>query len=245
MEVRSIAVVGGGVMGAGIAQVLALNGCRVHLHDLTDQQLDAAMERIEHHRFGLRRGVERGKITAADADAALDRIAPTTDLAAACAGVDLVVEAVFEDLALKMQVFRRLDELTPRHAILTSNTAGLSITALAYATTRPERVLGWHWSQPASVMRLAELVVHPDTGQEAIDTVCALAASCGKNPIVVKDQPATWGFVVNRINAAVRREACQIVAEGLASEEQVDELMKDCFRWPMGPFEMLKGEGFN
>jgi 3-hydroxyacyl-CoA dehydrogenase len=245
MDVRTVAVVGAGIMGAGIAQALAMHGYRVQLHDLTEDRLANALDRIENHRFGLRRAVERGKLPTEELDGVLDRIATTTDLAAACAGIDLAIEAVPEDLALKMQVFRSMDESAPRHAILTSNAAGLSITALAWATTRPELVLGWHWSQPASIMRLAELVIHPDTSPDAIATVSEVARACGKNPIAVNDQPETWGFVVNRINAAVRREARQIVDEGVASEEQVDQLMKDCFRWPMGPFEMLKGEGFN
>lgn len=232
-------------MGAGIAQSFAMNGYRVHLHDLTDDVLARALDRIENHRFGLRRAVERGKLDAAALDGVLDRIATTTDLAAACANIDLAVEAVPEDLALKMQVFRRMDELAPRRAILTSNAAGLSITALAYATTRPELVLGWHWSQPASIMRMAELIVHPGTSSDALATVSEVARKCGKNPIAVNDQPEIWGFVVNRINAAVRSEARRIVDEGVAGEDQVDQLMKDCFRWPMGPFEMLKGEGFN
>ena len=141
MEIRTVAVTGAGIMGAGIAQSLAMHGYRVHLHDLTDEVLANALDRIENHRFGLRRAVERGKLVADALDGVLDRIATTTDLAAACADIDLAVEAVPESLALKMQVFRRMDELAPRHAILTSNSGGLSITALAYATTRPELVL--------------------------------------------------------------------------------------------------------
>lgn len=245
MEVRTTAVIGAGVMGAGIAQALAIHGYRVQLYDLSDDILAGALERIEHHRFGLRRAVERGKLAAEALPGVLDRIEATTDFAAACSGIDLAIEAVPEDLALKMRIFRRLDDEAPRHAILTSNTAGLSITALAYATLRPELVLGWHWSQPASIMRLAELIVHPATSPDALATVTAVAAACGKNPIAVNDQPLTWGFVVNRINAAVRHESRRIVDEGVATEEQVDQLMKDCFRWPMGPFEMLRGEGFN
>jgi len=110
--------------------------------------------------------------------------------------------------------------------------------ALAHATRRPAQVLGWHWAQPTPVMRLAELVVHDGVDPMALTTISDLAARCGKNPVVVRDQPEAWGYVANRIQAATRREAALIVAEGVASPEQVDQLVKDCFRWPMGPFEM-------
>ncbi len=235
-----VAVIGAGIMGTGIAQSLALAGCRVRLNDVAQERLQASVNTIEHGRFGLRRGVERGKVTAAAADEALARITTTVSLEDACAGIDLAIEAVPEDLTLKCDVFRRLDQAAPPAAILTSNAAGLPITALAWATGRPERVLGWHWAQPVAVIRLAELVAHPRTAQEAIDYVSELARRCGKNPIVVKDQPDSWGYVANRINRAVRLEARRVVEEGVASEDQVDEIMRDCFRWPMGPFEMQR-----
>ncbi len=242
MDVSTVAVIGAGTMGAQIAQVYAVSGYTVRLHDVRAAALPAALERIEHHRFGLRRGVERGKLTEAEADAAFERIVVTTDLAAACAGADMAIEAVFEDLLLKMQVVRELDRLIPDHAIITSNTAGLPITALAYATRRPERVLGWHWFQPCAVMRLAEIVVHPETSDAARETIVAMARRCGKNPQVVKDHPFAWGFVGNRINVRVREEARKIVAEGIATEDQVDAIMCDGFNWPMGPFG-TRGDG--
>jgi 3-hydroxybutyryl-CoA dehydrogenase len=236
MDHKTVAVIGAGVMGAQIAQVFAVAGYDVRLHDVRAEALPAALERIEHHRFGLRRGVERGKLTGTEADAALARIVTTTDLAAACAGVDMAIEVVYEDLLLKMKVFRELDRLVPAHAVLTSNTAGLPITALAFATQQPERVLGWHWFQPCSVMRLAEIVVHPETDPEIRDTVVAMARHCGKSPQVVKDAPFHWGFVGNRINLKAREEARRIVDEGIATEQQVDAIMCDGFNWPVGPF---------
>jgi 3-hydroxyacyl-CoA dehydrogenase len=232
-----VAVIGAGVMGAGIAQVLSAE-CRVRLHDVSGDQLADAMKRIEHGRFGLLAAVERGRTTAAAASAALGRIRPTTDLGAACADADVVVEAVPEDLGLKMTVFAELDARCPERTVLTSNSGGLPIVALAHATRRPERVLGWHWAQPTAVMRLAELVVHPTVADEAVALVADLARRCRKNPITVHDQPHEWGYVANRINAAARREAARIVEEGVATPDQVDQLVKDCFRWPMGPFEM-------
>jgi 3-hydroxyacyl-CoA dehydrogenase len=223
-------------MGAVIAQVYALSGYQVRVHDLSEERLDWAWDRIENHRFGVKRAVELGRLSRDDADAALERMTATTDLAEATSGVDFVMEAVFEDFGLKIDVFKAVDKLAPPHAILVSNTAGLSVAALAHATGRPAQVMGWHWFQPASVMKLAELIVHAGTSQDTIDTVVAMARHCGKNPQVVKDDIYHWGFVANRIYGAVRREAADIVAEGIASAEQVDQIMIDGFRWPIGPF---------
>lgn len=238
MNPKTIAVTGGGVMGAQIAQVLAVHGHTVRIHDLDDRRLAAARERIVDGRFGLRASVAKGKLSEQESQAAADRLSYTTDLAAACDGVDLVQEAVPEDMGLKVRVFRRLDEVSPPGAVLLSNTAGLPVAALAYATDRPALVFGWHWFQPCAVMRCAELVVHDRVDPEALAAVTAVAESCGRRPVVVQDQPLAWGFVANRINAAVRREADQIVAEGVATPEQVDAIMRDALRWPMGPFEM-------
>lgn len=233
-----VAVVGAGVMGAGIAQVLAVAGCRVALVDVEPGQLETAMDTIARGPFGLDRSVLRGRLSDTQARNAAGAICPTTDLGLACADAQVVIEAVPEDIGLKVRVFRDLDRRCPPDTILASNTGGLSITALAYATDRPTRVLGWHFSQPVPAMALAELVTHAGTDSTVVDTVSELAARCGKNPIVVSESQRSWGFVVNRINRAVRREAAQIVTEGVATPEQVDQLIKDAFRWPMGPFEM-------
>ena len=237
--IRRAAVVGAGLMGAGIAQVLALGGLEVAMNDLGEEALDRAAKRIEHGRFGIRKGVEIGKVDAAVAEGALGRLSGTTDLSEAVADADLVIEAVYEDFQLKTRLFRRLDEAAPPHAILASNSSGFSIGALAGATNRPERVIGWHWATPASVIRVAEIVVHRGTADAVRDAVVALARRCGKNPEVVQDQPLAWGFVANRVFTAALREAREIVAEGVATPEQVDRLMKDCYRWPAGPFEMV------
>lgn len=243
MEIRTVAIVGAGVMGSQIGQVLAVSGCAVRLHDVSADQFPPGLERIEHARFGLRKGVERGKLTAEQAASALRRITTTTDLAAACADADLVVEAVPEDIGLKVRVFRQLDRLAPPRALLVSNSAGLPIAAMAYATDRPEKVLGWHWFQPCAVMPLVEIVVHEGVATAARDAMVAFSARCGKRPQVIRDHAMVWGFVGNRINRAVRMEAARIVAEGIATEEQVDAVMRDGFRWSMGPFELMKGSG--
>ncbi len=232
-----IAVVGAGVMGAQIAQVLATFGFEVRLHDLDDGRLASAVGRIEGGRFGLDRGVARGKLTAQEARAALGRISTTTSLEDACAGADGVIEVVFEDLPLKMALFRSLDRLAPEAAILATNTAGLSVAAIAYATERPDRVIGWHWFQPCAVMQLNELVIHQGTAAGTIARVASWASRCGKSARIVRDNPRTWGHVGNRINQVVREEARRIVDEGLADEDTVDAIMREGFAWRMGPFE--------
>ncbi|MHB8507889.1 MAG: 3-hydroxyacyl-CoA dehydrogenase family protein [Candidatus Dormibacteria bacterium] len=234
-------MIGAGVMGAGIAQVLAAAGYPVRLHDVAESILERAMAGIENGPYGLLASEARGKVPAGSVAGALGRITTTTDLNRACENVDLVVEAIPELIDLKLELFRRLDTLTRPDTILASNTAGLSITALAHATTHPARVLGWHWAAPCSVMRLAEIIVHPSTDDVVRDAVVATATRCGKNPEVIRDQPLVWGFVANRIMLQVRREALRIIAEGVATEEQVDQIMKDCFRWPLGPCEGMGG----
>jgi 3-hydroxyacyl-CoA dehydrogenase len=234
--------VGAGVMGAGIAQVCALAGDTVICYDVSAEALAAGPQHVVAGRFGLRGAVERGKITQADADAAQRRLTFTANLDDV-ADVDLVIEAVPERLDLKIKLFRELDSLVKDETVLASNTSGLPITALAAATDRPDRVIGWHWASPAPVMRLAEIVVTPQTSPQTIDVVCDAARRCGKNPIVVQDNPMHWGFVANRVYFAMVREAQRVVEEGIASRDDVDQLMMDCFRWPSGPFGMVRGAG--
>ena len=241
-EPRSIGVIGAGVMGGSIAQCTAVAGYATVCTDVAQAALDAAAKDAHEGRFGIAGAVARGKLSAADADAARARIRWSRSLeeAAAC---DLVIECVPERLDLKLQMFRKLDEVAGPDAILASNTSGFPIVALAGATGCPERVIGWHWASPAYVMRFAEIVVAPATAPDVASRVEAVARRCGKNPIVVKDQPMSWGFVANRVYGAMLREAARVVEEGVASHEQVNQLMVDCFRWPVGPFAMVKGAG--
>lgn len=237
--IQHATVVGAGIMGAGIAQVLALGGLDVVVHDIDEAALTKAMGRIEDGRYGIRKGVEIGKVDPGEAEAALGRLTATTDPAAAVAGADLVIEAVYEDFQLKTRVFRQLDATAAPHTILATNSSGFSIGGLAGATDRPERVIGWHWATPAPVIKLAEITVHRGTADSVRDAIVETAKRCGKHPEVINDQPLAWGFVANRIFMAAVREAREIVAEGVAAPDQVDRLMKDCYRWPAGPFEMI------
>jgi 3-hydroxybutyryl-CoA dehydrogenase len=237
-----IGVLGAGVMGGGIAQVCAIAGDEIVCYDIAPKALDEARVHVTTGRFGLDGAVARGKLTRAEADAALARITFSTAFDEA-ASTDLVIEAVPERLDVKIKVFRDLDRVAPAPTILASNTSGLPITALAAATDRPDRVIGWHWASPAPVMKLAEIVVTRATSAETIVTVTATATRCGKHPIVVKDNPMEWGFVANRVYFAMVREAQRVVDEGIATAADVDQLMMDCFRWPSGPFGMVTGAG--
>jgi 3-hydroxybutyryl-CoA dehydrogenase len=229
-------------MGGGIAQVCAIAGYDVVCYDVSPDALASAHEHATTGRFGLDGAVARDKLTRDEANAALARIAFSASFDEA-ANTDIVIEAIPERLDLKVGVFRDLDRASPPETILASNTSGLPITALAAATDRPDRVIGWHWASPAPVMKLAEIVVTPQTSETTVAAITDAAARCGKNPIVVKDNPMQWGFVANRVYFAMVREAQRVVDEGVASRDDVDQLMIDCFRWPSGPFGMVKGAG--
>jgi 3-hydroxyacyl-CoA dehydrogenase len=237
-----IGVLGAGVMGSGIAQVTATAGYETVCFDVADDALRAAQEHVTTGRFGLDGGIERGKLTREEADTALARLRFTNDFDEV-ANTDLVIEAVPERLELKVRVFRDLDRVAPANTVLASNTSGFSIAGLAAATERPDRVIGWHWASPAPVMKLAEIVVTRETSDDTVAVVTEAAARCGKHPVVVKDTPMSWGFVANRVYFAMVREAQRVVDEGIATRDDVDQLMMDCFRWPSGPFGMVKGAG--
>lgn len=236
----TIGVLGAGVMGSGIAQVTATAGYATVCHDIDAGALERGREHVTTGRYGLERGVERGKLTREQADEALARLSFTSSFEEA-ASADVVIEAVPEWIDLKVRVFRDLDRVAPASTVLASNTSGFPIAAMAAATDRPDRVVGWHWASPAPVMRFAEIVRARDTSEDTIRTVTDIAAACGKNPIVVQDRPTSWGFVANRIYFAMVAEAQRVVADGVATADDVDQLLMDCYRWPAGPFGMVKG----
>jgi 3-hydroxybutyryl-CoA dehydrogenase/3-hydroxyacyl-CoA dehydrogenase len=239
-EAVRIGVVGAGVMGSGIAQVTAMAGYPIVCIDLDPAAVERGRANVTSGRYGLARAVERGKATQDAADAALARLEFSTSFDDA-ANADVVVEAVPERLDLKIRVFRDLDRAAPTGAILATNTSGFSVAAIAAATDRPDRVIGWHWASPAPVMLFAEIVRTRETSAETIAVVTELATACGKNPVVVNDLDTKWGFVANRIYGAVIDEAKRVVDDGVATPEQVDQLMMDCFAWPTGPYTMIRG----
>ncbi|MCG0314962.1 MAG: 3-hydroxybutyryl-CoA dehydrogenase [Calditerricola sp.] len=231
MEIHTILVVGAGQMGSGIAQVAAQSGYNVILHDVEEHFVERGLGVI---RRNLDRAVEKGELAAAARDAALARIRTTTALEEARAA-DFVIEAVTENLAIKADVFRRLDEAAPPHAILASNTSSLPITELAAHTKRPEKVIGMHFMNPVPVMQLVEIIRGLATADEVYRITEDLAKRMGKTPVVVNDFP---GFVSNRVLMPMINEAIYCVYEGVATPEAVDQVMKLGMNHPMGPLAL-------
>ncbi len=227
----TVAVVGAGTMGRGIAQVAAQAGYAVRLADAAPAAAHAALERI---RATLEGGVERGKVTAAERDAALARIEPVAGVAEAARGADLVIEAAPEDLDLKRDLFARLAAAAPA-AVLATNTSSLSVSAIAAAAARPERVVGMHFFNPVHLMKLVEVVTHEATSDAARDAVLAAARRMGKEPIVVRDTP---GFASSRLGVALGLEAMRMVEEGVATPEDIDRAMTLGYNHPMGPLRL-------
>jgi 3-hydroxybutyryl-CoA dehydrogenase len=229
----SVAVLGAGIMGRGIARVFAAAGHRVHLRDIDD----AAVQRgLDVMRSDLARSVKRGDVTQDQSDELLGRIVPVTDLAQAVADVDTVIEAAPEDLDLKQRIFADLDRMTRPEAVLATNTSALSISAIASATSRPGRVIGLHFFNPVHRMQLVEVVLGISTDQDTIDRSDALCDSIGKVAVHVADRP---GFATSRINAMIGNEAFYMLMEGVASAEDIDVSMKLALNHPMGPFELV------
>lgn len=241
-DIKSVGVIGGGVMGSGIAQALAVGGCRVTVRDLNDQLIEKSRHTIVEGRYGLERGVERGKTTREDADAALSRLSWTTSIDD-LKDVDLLIEAVPEDLELKKKIFLELDEALKPGAIFATNTSGLAISDLNKAVSQERRALfiGMHWFSPAPVMKLVEIIHAPDTAEDTIVALEGLCQQAGKVSIRVKDAPGRYGFVGNRVYFAAVREAQKVLEEGIASVEDINKAMVYGFNWPVGPLAMIEG----
>jgi 3-hydroxybutyryl-CoA dehydrogenase len=242
MTIKTIGVVGGGVMGSGIAQALAVGGAQVTIRDVNDEMIAKSRSTIVDGRYGLERGVERGKTSREDADAALARLSWTTDIKD-LAKVDLVIEAVPEDLELKKKVFGELDGIVEAGAIFASNTSGLAISDLnkAVSEARRPRFIGMHFFSPAPVMKLVEIIHAPETGEETIVAIEEMCARAGKATVRVKDAPGKYGFIANRIYFAAVREAQAVLKEGIATPEDINKAMVFGFNWPVGPLAMIEG----
>ena len=228
MSVKKLLVAGAGQMGAGIVQVSAVAGLDVVMIDVADEFIERGMAGIEK---GLGRMVEKGRMEAAARDAALARIATSTDMAAG-AGADLFIEAAPEVMEIKEELFARAAVTLRDDAIIASNTSSLPITKLAAFVTNPARFVGIHFFNPVPMMALVEIVKGSETGAETVTAARAYAEAVGKTPITVSDSP---GFVVNRILFPMINEAARELAEGVASAEDIDTGMKLGTNWPMGP----------
>ncbi len=228
---ESIAIIGAGTMGNGIAHVAAASGFTVTLIDVRDDLLQRALSTIS---ANLQRGVDKGRMTASDKQATIDRIRTTTDLQAAAAS-DLSVEAIVENLGAKEDLFRKLDGMTREGCILASNTSSISITRLAAATRRPDKVIGMHFMNPVPVMPLVEVIRGIATSDETYKRVDDLARRLGKTPLEANDSP---GFVSNRVLMPMINEAIFALYEHVATAEAIDGVMKLGMNHPMGPLQL-------
>ena len=230
--VQIVTVIGAGTMGHGIAQVAAMAGCRVRLFDAIPTQVVGALARVKDN---LEKGVARGKVTPEQRDGALSRLSAAPDLAKALARCDLVIEAAPERMELKAGLFAELDRSAPEGAVLASNTSSLSISEIARATRRPERVIGLHFFNPVHIMRLLEVVRGRETSEETLATALAFARQIGKEPIVVSDTP---GFASSRLGVVLGLEAMRMVEQGVATPQDIDTAMELGYNHPMGPLKL-------
>ena len=227
----TIGVVGAGTMGNGIAQVSARGGYNVIMHDVRDEFLDRGLKAIDK---SLQRDVDKERLDASGKKSIIEKIRTTTDFAA-LKEASFVVEAVVEDLGVKTQVFKMLDEITPPHAILASNTSSISITKLGAATKRPDKVIGMHFMNPVPVMKLVEVIRGMATSDETYERVRTLSEQLGKTALDCQDSP---GFVSNRVLMPMINEAIFTLYEGVASRESIDGIMKMGMNHPMGPLTL-------
>jgi 3-hydroxybutyryl-CoA dehydrogenase len=231
MEIGTFGVIGAGQMGAGIAQVAAQTGYRVIMRDIEQRFVDGGMARIEKN---LARQVDKGRMTPEDRDAVLSRIEGTVPVDP-LAEADLVVEAAIENVELKKKIFAELDGLCGPEVILASNTSSISITEIAAATGRPDKVIGMHFMNPVPVMKLVEIIRGLATSDGTYQAVHDLAVAMGKTPAEVNDYP---GFVSNRVLLPMINEAVYCVMEGVGTKESIDTVMKLGMNHPMGPLEL-------
>jgi 3-hydroxybutyryl-CoA dehydrogenase len=232
MPIARIGIVGSGIMGSGIAETAAVNGIEVVLRSRSQSTADATITSLEK---SLNRQIEKGKRTEAERDEALARVTGTSDLGA-LKDVDLVIESVVEDLAVKKELFNELDRITGEGTILATNTSTLPVIELAMQTGRPERVCGVHFFNPAPVMSLVELVRPLTASDETMAAVRQFAEACGKEPVEVKDQA---GFIVNALLFPYLNNAVRLYEQGVASIADIDTAMKGGCGFPMGPFALL------
>jgi len=239
MEIKKVAVIGAGAMGSGIAYVCAAKGYQVSLVDVNDELVKRGMNRI---RQMIVDGVSRGKLSPKDAEATLSRVKGTVDIGEAAKDADIAIEAVYEDINVKREVFQKLDETCPSHAILASNTSALSITEMAAATKRPDKVIGLHFFNPPYAMKLVEVVLGARTSEETRKTANDFAVSLGKETVTAKDTP---GFIVNRVLSAAIGEAILLLQEGVASTEEIDRAITLGLNWPVGPLRLADFVGLD
>jgi 3-hydroxybutyryl-CoA dehydrogenase len=232
-EIRRVAVLGAGTMGHGIAHAAIAGGFDTRMYDVSDAAVEkgrAAIEQI------VRKGVERGQVSAADGDAMLRRLAPTARLDHALGEADFIIEAAPERIDLKLALFADIERLAPASAIVASNTSALSITEMAGSLKNPRRVAGMHFFNPVHKMKLVEIVRALESAPDTLQAVEGVAGQMGKETVLVRESP---GFITTRVNASIGNEAFYMLMEGVASARDIDKALKLGLNHPMGPFELV------
>ncbi len=233
MDITNTTVIGAGIMGHGIAQLIASHGYQVSLVDLNDNILNTAKEAIKQNLTQF--FVNKGKITQDQADIILNRISMTTNLERAVLNTQIVIEAVFEDMDIKQTLFSELDKICEKDVILASNTSSLSITQIASRAKNQERIVGIHFFNPATVMKLIELIKGEKTSENVLKSAKQFSETLNKTVVIVNDAP---GFVTTRLIYVLCNEAVKLKQEGIASTEDIDKAVKLAFNFPMGPLEL-------
>ncbi|MHA1959401.1 MAG: 3-hydroxyacyl-CoA dehydrogenase NAD-binding domain-containing protein [Candidatus Thorarchaeota archaeon] len=232
MDVKKIAVIGSGLMGSGIAYVSAWNGFDVYMVDIKQEFVDAGIERI---RNDVMTGIDKGKMSMTEAEGLMSRLKYGTSTEEAVKDADLVIEAIFENMEVKKEVFATIDSIAPSHTILATNTSSLSIDELAGATSRPDRFVGMHYFSPVAAMKLLEIVMGDKTSEETLAVTKAVGAKQKKTCVTAKNSP---GFIVNRILMPTMREAIMLYERGVATKEEIDTAMTVHAGMPAGPFTL-------
>jgi 3-hydroxybutyryl-CoA dehydrogenase len=233
MDVKTISVIGAGTMGRGIAYAAAFGGYHTILEDVSNSMLDQGLQYI---RTSLDEGVTRGKVTAEQCDRAIAQLGTAHSVEEACREADIVIEAVPEEMEVKLEIFTLLDKFAKPGAIFASNTSSLSITEMAAITFRPEKCVGLHFFNPVPKMKLLEVIRGLETSDDTIATCREVGARMGKEVVVVREAP---GFITSRINAMIGNEAFFMLEEGIASAADIDKALKLGLNHPMGPFELV------
>jgi 3-hydroxybutyryl-CoA dehydrogenase len=232
MERKTITVLGAGIMGSGIAHVAATGGYHTRLYDISKEMLAGALKQI---RANLEKGVELNKITAEQMEDAISRIQCCEHIDEV-SQADFIIEAVPENIELKLKIFAALDREAPEHAVFASNTSGLSITEMGAATSRPEKFIGMHFFNPVHKMKLVEIIRGLETEEETFQATEEIARRMGKETVSIRESP---GFVTSRVNALIGNEAFYMLQEGIATAEDIDKALKLGLNHPMGPFELV------
>ena len=232
MRISTVAVIGAGTMGAGIAQVCAQTGWQTRLYDAFPEGLQKGMDSISAF---WEKGIARGKTTEQQKSEWSANLSLHEDMSAAVSGADLVIEAVPEVMELKQSIFIQLEEMAPPHAILATNTSGLQIGDIASATECPERVIGMHFFNPVPLMALLELVRHESCSDDTVEAAQSIGSAMGKETILVRDVP---GFATSRLGVVLGNEAIRMLADGVASASDIDTAMRLGYKHPMGPLEL-------